>query len=109
MYRDETETLRRKGRCEVKTHELKTVQPHFEHVRSGMKRAEIRRDDRGFAVGDVLVLREYDPASCSYSGREVEVRVTHVLSGFEGLAAGYVSLSIELRQPSLFDDAARMF
>jgi len=93
----------------MKTHELKTTQPHFEHVRSGVKRAEIRRDDRGFAVGDVLVLREYDPASCSYSGREVEVRVTHVLSGFEGLAAGYVSLSIELRQPSLFDDAARLF
>lgn len=93
----------------MKTHELKTTQPHFEHARSGAKRAEIRRDDRGFAVGDVLVLREYDPASCSYSGREVEVRVTHVLSGFEGLAAGYVSLSIELRQPSLFDDAARSF
>lgn len=93
----------------MKTHELKTVQPHFANVASGVKRAEIRRDDRGFAVGDVLILREYDPASCSYSGREVEVRVTHVLSGFEGLAAGYVSLSIELRQPSLFDDAARSF
>ena len=93
----------------MKTHELKTTAPHFEHVRSGVKRAEIRRNDRGFAVGDVLVLKEYDPASCSYSGREVEVRVVHVLAGFEGLAAGYVSLSIEPRQPSLFDDAARSF
>lgn len=90
----------------MKTHELKTVQPHFGHIHSGAKRAEIRRDDRGFAVGDVLVLKEYDPATDSYSGREVEVRVTHVLAGFEGLAAGYVALSIELRQPSLFDDAA---
>ena len=93
----------------MKTHELKTVQPHFDHVRSGVKRAEIRRDDRDFAVGDVLVLREYDPTTDSYSGREVEARITHVLAGFEGLAAGYVALSIELRQPSLFDDAARMF
>jgi hypothetical protein len=40
------------------THELKTVAPHFAHVQSGAKRAEIRKDDRGFAVGDVLVLRE---------------------------------------------------
>lgn len=46
------------------THELKTVQPHFAHVQSGAKRAEIRRDDRGFAVGDVLVLRELDPQRC---------------------------------------------
>ena len=90
----------------MKTHELKTVQPHFDHVRSGAKRAEIRRDDRGFAAGDVLVLKEYDPATDSYSGREVEVRVPPVYAGLEGLAAGFVILSIELRQPSLFDDAA---
>ena len=83
----------------MKTHELKTVQPHFENVRSGVKRAEIRRDDRGFAVGDVLVLREYDAATDSYSGREVEVRVTHVLAGYEALAPGFVMLSIE-PQPS---------
>lgn len=83
----------------MKTHELKTTQPHFEHVRSGVKRAEIRRDDRGFAVGDVLVLKEYDPATDSYSGREVEVRVTHVLAGYEALAPGFVMLSIE-PQPS---------
>lgn len=93
----------------MKTHELKTTQPHFERVRSGAKRAEIRRDDRGFAVGDVLVLREYDPATDSYSGRTVEVHVTHVLAGFEGLAAGFAALSFELRQPSLFDGAAGVF
>lgn len=79
----------------MKTHELKTVHPHFDHVCSGAKRAEIRRDDRGFAVGDVLVLREYDPATDSYSGRRVEVRITHVLSGFAGLAPGYAALSFE--------------
>lgn len=79
----------------MKTHELKTVQPHFDHVRSGAKRAEIRRDDRGFAVGDVLVLREYDATTDSYSGREVEVRVTHVLAGYEALAPGFVMLSVE--------------
>ena len=83
----------------MKTHELKTVAPHFEHVRSGVKRADIRRDDRGFAVGDVLVLREYDPTTDSYSGREIEVRVTHVLSDYEALAPGFVMLSIE-PQPS---------
>lgn len=91
------------------THELKTVQPHFAAVQSGAKRAEIRRDDRGFAVGDVLVLREYDPTTSEHTGRFVEVRVTHVLKGFVGLAEGWVSLSVEPLQPSLFDGIGRMF
>lgn len=93
----------------MKIHELKTHPTHFAAVASGAKRAEIRRDDRGYAVGDVLVLREYDHATDSYSGREVEVRVTHVLSGFEGLAEGFVALSIEHRQPALFDSLTRVF
>jgi hypothetical protein len=91
------------------THELKTVQPHFAHVQSGAKRAEIRRDDRGFAVGDVLVLREYDRETDALTGRFVEVRVTRVLRGFEGLAEGWVSLSFEPLQPSLFDGLGGMF
>jgi hypothetical protein len=90
------------------THELKTHPQHFAHVQSGAKRAEIRKDDRGFAVGDVLVLREYDREADALTGRYVEVRVTHVLKGFEGLAEGFVSLSIEPLQPSLFDSIARM-
>lgn len=85
------------------THELKTTQPHFAHVQSGAKRAEIRRDDRGFAVGDVLVLRECDRGTDALTGRYVEVRVTHVLHGFEGLADGFVSLSIEPLQRSLWE------
>ena len=91
------------------THELKTHPPHFAAVQSGAKRAEIRRDDRGFAVGDVLVLREYDPTANEHTGRFVEVRVTHVLRGFEGLAEGFVSLSVEPLQPSLFNGIAGMF
>lgn len=87
----------------MKTHELKTVQPHFEQVFSGKKRAEIRRDDRSFEVGDRLILREYDALSGIYSGRTIEARVTHVLSGFEGLAPGYVALSIEPLQTTLFE------
>jgi hypothetical protein len=80
----------------VKRHELKTVAPHFEHVWFNMKRAEVRRDDRGFAVGDMLVLREYDAAAGVYSGREIEARVTHILAGYEALAPGYVMLSIDV-------------
>jgi hypothetical protein len=45
-------------------HELKNVQPHFDAVARGEKRAEIRFDDRGFAAGDVLV-RDAEPGTWS--------------------------------------------
>jgi len=40
-------------------HVLKTVQPYFEALWSGEKRFEVRKNDRGFQVGDSLCLREY--------------------------------------------------
>lgn len=80
-------------------HELKTEQPHFDAIKLGEKRAEIRRNDRGFEVGDTLVLREYDPQS-GYSGRSCRAKVTHILAGFEALVPGHVMMSIELEMPA---------
>ena len=37
-------------------HVLKTVQPYFEALWSGEKRFEVRKNDRGFEVGDSLCL-----------------------------------------------------
>lgn len=85
-----------------KTHELKTVQPYFDQVWSGAKTAELRKNDRGFAVGDYLVLREYEPArhivdwEKSYSGRAVIVRVTCITEGHDSLTPGYAMLSLQV-------------
>lgn len=75
--------------------DLKIVQPHFDDVASGRKKAELRKDDRDFAVGDMLILREW--TGTEYTGRSVGAIVTHILKncGF-GLAEGYVILSIKL-------------
>lgn len=44
------------------THELKIWPEHFETVISGQKTVELQREDNcHFEVGDVLVLREWDP------------------------------------------------
>jgi hypothetical protein len=85
-----------------RAHDLKTWPRFFQSVREGEKRAEIRKNDRGFAVGDVLTLREWNPESREYSGRFVVARVTHILygpemvDGSDGLASGFVSLSIDV-------------
>lgn len=74
-------------------HRLKTWPEPYEAVASGRKPYEIRVDDRGFAVGDVLVLEEWDPenvfdeASWSvirprgYTGRSVTKVVTYMTPG----------------------------
>ncbi len=46
----------------MRTHSLKTWPEPWHAVRSGAKTFEVRRDDRGFAVGDELLLRLFDPS-----------------------------------------------
>lgn len=85
-----------------RTHELKTWPDPFQAVLDGTKTFEWRRNDRGFEVGDVLVLREWDPGPTmpflrdlsGWTGRRVVVQVDYILaSGFD-LPAGYVVMSI---------------
>lgn len=87
----------------MKTHDLKTWPEFFDQIVVGEKTFELRKDDRPFAVGDELLLREYDPATKQYSGREVFRRITHILrhrpdagcAATFGLREGYAILSIE--------------
>lgn len=78
-------------------HILKTWPDSFQAVSDGAKTFELRRDDRGFAVGDVLVLQEYEPGPDRLTGRTVERRVSHVLRDcpWFGLLPGYAVLSFE--------------
>lgn len=80
-------------------HDLKTWPEHFQAVKSGHKRFEIRRNDRDFREGDFLRLREFDPATGFYSGDELTVEVTHVLQGgaFD-LGSDAVAMSIHLME-----------
>ena len=61
----------------AREHELKTWPQYFEAVHSGLKTFEIRRDDRGFAVGDTLWLREWNPLLVAYTGRECRRHVVY--------------------------------
>jgi hypothetical protein len=75
-------------------HDLKTWPEFFEAVWDGRKTAELRRNDRGFAVGDAVLLQEYDPTSGTYSGREIPARITHIAGDTRfGLQEGYIMFS----------------
>lgn len=79
----------------TKTHELKTWVEFFGAVADHRKRFELRRDDRGFNVGDELWLREWYPG-LGYTGRELRKRVSYIFRGGQfGLEPGFVIMSIE--------------
>jgi len=63
----------------MKIHELKTRPQFMGPILDGRKAFELRYDDRGFEVGDVLHLREWCPESETYSGREALAEVTYIL------------------------------
>ncbi|QVQ57040.1 ASC-1 transcription coactivator [Anabaena phage Elbi] len=77
-------------------HELKTVNPFFTDVYEGRKNFEIRKNDRGYAVGDLLILREW--TGNNYTNRRVEKIVKYILpseSFPDGIKPGYVIMSLE--------------
>lgn len=63
------------------THELKVWPEPFVAVWLNRKTFELRHDDRGFKLGDTLVLREWDPLSGEYTGRSVTASVTYLMRG----------------------------
>lgn len=58
-------------------HRLKCWTPFFEHIVSGAKSFDVRKDDRGFAVGDQLDLFETNDGL--ETGRTFRVWITYVL------------------------------
>lgn len=77
----------------MELHILKSLPEHFHAVRKGLKRAELRVDDRGFQVGDILALLEYDEETRSETGNVIISLVTHIYRG-EYLLPGWAMLSL---------------
>jgi Domain of unknown function (DUF3850) len=82
----------------VTRHELKIWPQYFSRVADGTKTFEVRKNDRGFQLGDTICLKEFDPDEewlsdnglpgqaggwinhkGKYSGRELEFTIGYVL------------------------------
>lgn len=95
-------------------HILKTWPNYWEATRDGRKKFEWRKDDRGYEVGDVLVLRQWDPAPCrtgvgvngfvslsrvdALQFMDLRVVVTYILRGMHGVPPDYCVMGIELEE-----------
>jgi hypothetical protein len=96
------------------THELKTWPEYFEAVARGEKTFEVRKNDRGFTKGDLLILRKWLPdadgagvyltpesehTAVPQCAASIMARVTYVLDGW-GLSPGYVALGLRFEEPT---------
>lgn len=83
-------------------HELKTHDIYWDAIASGEKTFEVRRNDRAFQTGDVLVLQRMIEGSSVFSSswlpddREpLRKRITYLLQGGQfGIEPGYCVLGL---------------
>lgn len=57
---------------------LKLHVEYFDDVLNGRKPFEIRKNDRGYKVNDVLLLKEFNPETETYTGRVVWADVSYI-------------------------------
>lgn len=78
-------------------HELKVWPEYWDVLVSGEKSFEVRRDDRGFQKGDVLILRRTHAGSARVDTTfpALRRRVAWILTGGQfGIEAGYVVMAV---------------
>ena len=78
------------------THGLKTWDEFMMDIATGKKPFEVRKNDRAYKVGDLLVINEYDREIEEYTGRYIDASITYILDDQEYLRDGYVILALEI-------------
>ena len=86
-------------------HVLKTFPVYFDAIKRGEKNFDVRRDDRGFQKGDVLVFQRLNDEFAEWRvdtdldgnvRHEIRKRIAYVLTGGQlGIEPGYVVMALK--------------
>lgn len=93
------------------THILKCWPEPYAAMRDGRKLHEFRKDDRGYAVGDKLLLQEWVPHASHPDGGffttspDLHRWVTYIGRDGFGIPAGYCVMSVTATPPAEIDAA----
>lgn len=86
-------------------HDVKSWMHFFQAIKSGAKVHDLRKNDRNYNIGDVMLYREYDFIGGSYTGNTLEAEITYMTDSrtpcaFSSavLPAEYCILSIRVRR-----------
>lgn len=87
----------------ARLHDLKSWPRFFRPIVNGVRTHELRRNDRDFQVGDILLLREWDPDTAEYTGASCEAVISSITSqdvpcavSDEGLSPDFCIMSVQL-------------
>lgn len=102
-----------------RVHTLKTDPTPFQETDDGLKSSEVRYDDRGFHVGDYLILQETVSTGMEmaaglvdhpleYTGSHILCRVTHIHrnQGVQPLWAVLSHVVLDKLTPSAIEDCS---
>lgn len=78
----------------MQTHHLKIWPEYFREVLLGIKKVEIRKDDRNYQERDLLVLNEWNPKTQKFTGGTVIRKIDHIMRDLPGLEEGYVLIQM---------------
>ncbi len=93
----------RKRKANKRTvHNLKLWSEFYNEVANGNKTFEVRKNDRGYKVGDTLILKEYCPTNKAYTGKELSRKVNYILKGGDfGIEKGFVVMGLRCNGKAL--------
>lgn len=77
-------------------HVVKCKKTYFEQVVRETKKFEIRKNDRNYQPGDIIIMQEIEDEDgpAVYTGRFVLCKIGYMLEDFEGLTPGFVAFTI---------------
>lgn len=93
--KEKMENLPSDGKAADKVHEIKIVASYYDDVTSGRKRFELRKNDRGYKVGDTLKMLEFEGGK--HTGRIIDADIIYMLEDYTGLEDGYCILGIDVK------------
>lgn len=76
-------------------HHLKSWTPYFQDIKSGVKKFDVRKNDRDFQVGDTLILNDFNENTGRYTGAWLPKQITCKLEDERFVKEGFVILGVE--------------
>jgi predicted RNA-binding protein with PUA-like domain len=64
----------------LKIHNLKSHTIYFKDIVKGIRTHELRKNDRGYQIGDLLFLQEWNVEDSKFTGDNILVKVTAMTS-----------------------------
>lgn len=91
----------------MKTHILKSWPVYFNEIWRGKKTFEIRKNDRGFKIGDRVVLKEFLYGQEVYTGREIIAEIIYITHLQQKKEVVVFSIKTILRSDTISKDETR--